>query len=59
MSYINLETYYRLIFALVQFHKWDASFIENCVPYEREIYTSLLNNHLQEEEEKAKNNQNK
>lgn len=59
MSYINLETYYRLIFALVQFHKWDANFIENLLPYEREIYTSLLNNHLQEEEEKAKNNQNK
>lgn len=59
MNYINLETYYRLIFALVQFHKWDANFIEEMIPYEREIYTTLLNNHLQEEEEKAKNKQNK
>lgn len=59
MSYINLETYYRLIFALCQFHKWSPQFIEDLMPFEREVYTTLLNNHLQEEEEKSKNNQNK
>jgi hypothetical protein len=54
--YIDLETYYRLNFALIQFHKWNPDFIENLVPYEREIYTSLLQNHLEQEEEKAKKN---
>jgi hypothetical protein len=54
MTHNNLETYYRLIFALCQFHKWSPEFIENMIPYEREIYTTLLNQHLQEEEEKAK-----
>lgn len=53
MSYNNLETYYRLIFALQQ-HKWDPAYIENCVPYEREIYLMMVNQQLQEEEEKAK-----
>jgi hypothetical protein len=56
MMYIDLETYYRLNFALIQFHKWNPDFIENLVPYEREIYTSLLQNHLEQEEEKAKKN---
>jgi hypothetical protein len=54
MAYNKLETYYRLIFALTQFHKWSPEFIENMIPYEREIYSTLLNQHLQEEEEKAK-----
>jgi hypothetical protein len=54
--YIDLETYYRLNFALIQFRKWNPDFIENLVPYEREIYTSLLQNHLEQEEEKAKKN---
>jgi hypothetical protein len=56
MMYNNLETYYKLIFALCQFHKWSPEFIENMIPYEREIYSTLLQNHLQEEEEKAKQN---
>lgn len=56
MAYNNLETYYRLIFAMCQFHKWSLESIENMIPYEREIYTTLLNQHLQEEEEKAKQN---
>ena len=54
MMYNNLETYYKLIFALCQFHKWSPEFIENMIPYEREIYSTLLQNHLREEEEKAK-----
>jgi len=56
MMYNNLETYYKLIFALCQFHKWSPEFIENMIPYERDVYTTLLQNHLQEEEEKAKQN---
>jgi len=56
MLYNNLETYYKLIFALCQFHKWSPEFIENMIPYEREVYSTLLQNHLQEEEEKAKQN---
>ena len=55
MIYMNLKTYYELNFAMCQFHKWSLETIENMIPYEREIYTILLHNHLEQEEEKAKN----
>lgn len=55
MIYMNLETYYKLNFAMCEFRKWSLETIENMIPYEREIYTSLLQNHLEQEEEKAKN----
>lgn len=54
MAYNNLETYYRLTFALFHFQKWSPEFIENMMPFERDLYTTMLNQHLQEEEEKAK-----
>ena len=31
--------------------------LENMIPWEREIYIALLNNHIQEQEERAKANQ--
>lgn len=55
MSYINLENYFRINFAAQQFHKWPISEIENCTPWEREIYLGLLEQHI--EEENLKNQQ--
>jgi len=55
MMYINLKTYYELNFALCQFHKWSLWDVENMMPCEREFYTIMLQNHLEQEaEEKAK-----
>jgi hypothetical protein len=42
-------------FALMQYHKYSLQDLENMVPFEREIYVSLLLQHL--EEEKLKNQQ--
>jgi hypothetical protein len=53
MSHEDLETFYRINFALMQYHKYSLSDIENMIPWEREIYLSLLENHIMEEEEKA------
>jgi len=53
MSHIDLENYYRLNFALIQYHKWSLTEIENMMPWERDIYTILLKQHLEEEELKA------
>ena len=53
LSHEDLETYYRINFALMQYHKYSLSDIENMMPWEREIYLSLLENHIREEEEKA------
>ncbi len=56
-SYMDLESYYRLIFALQQFHKWQISDVENMTPIERDIYVVLLNEHIEEEKRKAESNQ--
>jgi hypothetical protein len=39
---------------LAQHHKYGIDEIENLMPYERDIYVSLLVNYIQEQEEKAK-----
>jgi hypothetical protein len=46
---MDLESYYRLNFSLVQFHKYSLTEIENLIPWERDIYVELLKNHLEEE----------
>jgi len=53
LSHEYLESYYRINFALMQYHKYSLTEIENMMPWEREIYLSLLENHIREEEEKA------
>ena len=37
----------------MQYHKYSLTEIENMIPWEREIYLMLLENHIREEEEKA------
>jgi len=56
MSYMELESYYRINFALMQYHKYSLTEVENMIPYEREIYLALLQQHI--EEEKLKHQQN-
>jgi|TARA_B100001996_G_scaffold297423_1_gene237772 hypothetical protein len=51
---MNLENYFRLNFALMQYHKYSLTEIENMMPWERDIYVGLLQQHLEEEEMKRK-----
>ena len=37
----------------MQYHKYSLTEIENMIPWEREIYLSLLEDHIKQEEEKA------
>ena len=55
MNHIDLESYYRINFALLQYHKYSLTEIENMMPWERDIYVALLQQHL--EEEKLKQDQ--
>ena len=52
---MNLEAYLKLNFSLIQYHKYSLTEIENMIPWERDIYVALLQNHL--EEEKLKHQQ--
>jgi len=53
MAHTNLESYYKINFSLMQHHKYSLSDIENMIPWEREIYVSLLQQHIEEENLKA------
>tara|TARA_Y100000817_G_scaffold283899_1_gene250104 strand:- start:682 stop:843 length:162 start_codon:yes stop_codon:yes gene_type:complete len=44
--------YFKNIFGLVQHHNWSLEEIENMMPWERDVYTSLLIQHLEEEKER-------
>ena len=53
MAHIDLESYYKLNFSLMQHHKYSLSEIENMMPWEREVYLGLLNQYIEEENLKA------
>ena len=42
---------------MIQLHHWSLTEIENMLPYEREIYLTLLNEHVKKENEKMKEQQ--
>jgi hypothetical protein len=54
---MSLEAYFRINFALMQYHKYSLTEIENMIPWERDIYVELLKQHLEEEREKQKQNE--
>tara|TARA_Y200000002_G_scaffold50236_1_gene36215 strand:+ start:1537 stop:1695 length:159 start_codon:yes stop_codon:yes gene_type:complete len=43
-----LEGYYKTNFALMQHHKYNLSDIENMMPFERQVYVSLLTQYLEQ-----------
>ena len=53
---MDLENFYKLNFALIQYHKYSLWEIENLMPWERDVYVAMLKNYL--EEEKVKQQQN-
>ena len=58
MAHEALESYYKLNFALMQHHKYSLTELENMIPWEREIYVSLLQQYVEEENLKAQQEQN-
>jgi len=47
---MDLESYFRLNFALMQYHKYSLTEVENMMPWERDIYVALLQQHLEDEQ---------
>ncbi len=58
MAHIDLESFYKLNFALMQHHKYSLTEIENMMPWEREVYLGLLNQYIEEENLKAQQSNN-
>jgi len=44
---------------MIQQHHWSLTEIENMLPYEREIYLTMLNEYIKEENRKMKDAQSK
>jgi len=56
MAHESLESYYKTNFSLMQHHKYSLTELENMMPWEREIYVTLLQQYI--EDENLKNQQN-
>lgn len=54
LSHESLVNYFQLNFSLMQHHKYSLTELENMLPWEREIYVTLLINYISEENEKIK-----
>ena len=56
LAHESLENYYRTNFALIQHHKYSLTELENMIPWEREIYVTLLQQYIEEENLKQQQN---
>ncbi len=56
MSHTNLESCFKINFALIQHHKYSLTEIENMIPWEKDIYLTLLQQYIEEENLKAQQN---
>jgi len=56
MAHTDLASYYQITFALIQHHKYSLTELENMIPWEKDIYLTLLEQYI--EEEKLKQQQN-
>jgi len=53
MAHTNIESYFRINFALMQHHKYSLTELENMIPWEKEIYLAFLQQYIEEENLKA------
>ena len=53
MAHEDLESYFKTNFALMQHHKYSLTELENMIPWEREVYLTLLHQYIEEENLKA------
>jgi hypothetical protein len=49
MAHTDLASYYQINFALMQHHKYSLTELENMIPWEKEIYLTLLQQYIEEE----------
>ena len=57
MSNENLLNYYKTNFAMVQHHKYSLTELEEMMPFERDIYITLLGEFIKEENQRHREQQ--
>ena len=58
LAHDNLVSHFKTNFALMQHHNYSLSDLENMMPWEREVYLTLLADHLEKEAEENKKHNN-
>lgn len=53
-GYDNLKNYYTTNFSLMQHHKYSLTELENMIPWEKQIYVTMLQEMIKEQNEKMK-----
>lgn len=53
MAHTDLESYFRINFALMQHHKYSLTELENMIPWEKDIYLAFLQQYIEEENLKS------
>jgi hypothetical protein len=54
-----MMNHYKTNFALMQHHNYSLAELETMIPWERDVYVTLLIRHVEEENEKIRQRQNK
>ena len=49
MAHASLESYYKINYALMHHHKYSLTEIENMIPWEKDVYIALLEQYIEEE----------
>ena len=55
MIHTGLLPHYEKMFALTQYHKWSIAELEDMMPWELEVYVTLLSNYIDKVETDRKN----
>jgi hypothetical protein len=58
LSHDSLFNHYKTNFALMQYHKYSLGELEGMIPFEREIYVTMLIQHLEEEKQRLESKKN-
>ena len=54
---MNLYAHYVIIFQLAQHHGWSITELEEMLPWEREIYMTQVQKHIQDENKRIQEQQ--
>ena len=54
LSHDSLANHYQTNFAMIQHHKWSLTELNTMIPFERQIYVSLLQQWIKEENERVR-----
>lgn len=56
LSHESLHNYYKMNFALMQYHQYSLEDLEHMIPFERDIYVAMLIKYLEEEKQRIESN---